>query len=34
MSLLATFKRAVLGWIEFTQETVNAVREAKARRFK
>lgn len=34
MNLLAVFKRIVLGWIEFTQETVAAVRKAKAERFK
>jgi hypothetical protein len=34
MILLNVFKRIVLGWIEFTQETVAAVRKAKAERMK
>ena len=31
---MSFIKRAVLAWIEFTQETVAAIRKAKADRFK
>jgi len=31
---MTIIKNIILGWIEFTQETVAAVRKAKAERFK
>jgi hypothetical protein len=34
MKFLNFCKRAVFAWIEFTQETVSAVRKAKAERMK